>query len=257
MRLTRWLAPIVTLTVCGFCGLGGFGAACSSSSSSPGSPDASSPDGASEAALSCGNIAACYGVTVTVDPGAPATCGSGVYNAVSDYTAVTGDGAFTTAAGCSGQLSSCEMTLMCPGGVSWKYTFTDAGFTATITQTTNQVVCQATAVGTRLASCPVPVDGGGPDGASTPDAGGADGGMEAAGDSGAESGGPPSEAGGSDAAGPDGSADAGPQEAAAPDGAFDGSGVADAGAPDGADDGSGDAAALPESGADAGDGATD
>jgi hypothetical protein len=150
-------------------------AACSSSGGSgpSGSPDGASPDGATSdgptsdgtmagdtAAPSCGNIAACYSVTLTLDPRSATGCSTmGTQVAgVADYSSVTGDGNFTIG-GCQGVLSGCVMMQLCQGTQQWNFTFGNNGFTGTIVDQT--LGCQATAVGTRLASCPVSEAGGG------------------------------------------------------------------------------------------------
>jgi hypothetical protein len=225
MKSIRWLSSIFAV---------GVGAVACSSSSGGGS---SSTD-ASVDASACGDIAACYGVTVTVDPASPAaTCGSGNYNGFSDYTAVTGDGPFTSPTNCTGKLANCVMTLTCPDGSKWSYTFTRGGFSATVVSGS----CKATAVGTRLASCPTGDAGGAPG-----DGGGdATVGPDAALDGGADA--PPDTASG------DGAGDAlAPVDSAVPDAVSEAGdeGGADSGAPEGAADDGGDAAAAPDGGDD-------
>jgi hypothetical protein len=158
----------------GLVGLVGMGVpACSSSSSgsptAPNTRDGGGDDGsvgssdgsvADQTAQSCSGIAACYSAVVKINAGAPATCGTG-FTTVADYSSLPANGGPFTLGGCSGQLSGCNMTFTCPDGESWSVAFSGAGFAATISEQ-NAGACQATVVGTRLATCPAPTDGGAP-----------------------------------------------------------------------------------------------
>jgi hypothetical protein len=185
MRFSPWIPS--------FALFGLVAVACSSSSSGPSTPSGPVDGGGGsdgpaadvtamdQAAPSCGNIAACYSVSVTVSPSSPAaTCGSGTLPPeVADYTDIPpAGGTFTTSSGCTGQISGCNMTLRCPTGYDWTFLFGDQGFTAMVSLTNAQgVTCEGGAVGTRLAACPVSTDdgGAGDDGAAPPgDSGSAD-----------------------------------------------------------------------------------
>ncbi|MGH7434895.1 MAG: hypothetical protein ACRENE_04405 [Polyangiaceae bacterium] len=163
MRLS-WIASVAAL---GFSGV--VFAACGSSSGGGGGPGetdgggeggSDSPAQADQTA-SCANVAACYSVTVTIAPGSPlALCGSGASAPrVADYTAIpAGGGSFNTGAaggGCQGVLTGCDMTLTCPNGEAWSFTFGAQGFDATVSLPMAGGTCMATAVGTKLAVCPV------------------------------------------------------------------------------------------------------
>jgi hypothetical protein len=154
-----------------FVGLGAVAAACSSSNPSPGGSNGTDGGGTTDgtttdqAAPTCSPVAACYSVAVSVSATSPTACGPGTtFTKVADYTTVpAGGGAFTTSSGCTGELSGCTMTLNCSNGEAWMFTFDGQDFTATVTAPMGGGSCSATAVGTRLGSCPV-VTGGGDDG---------------------------------------------------------------------------------------------
>ncbi len=154
-------------------------AACSSSNPTPGGSSGTDGGGTTDgtttdqAAPTCSPVAACYSVAVSVSATSPTACGPGTtFTKVADYTSVpAGGGAFTTSSGCTGELSGCTMTLNCSNGEAWMFTFDGQDFTATVTAPMGGGSCSASAVGTRLGSCPAAAGGGDDGGGSTGDDG--------------------------------------------------------------------------------------
>lgn len=111
-----------------------------------------SSNGNSAPKPNCGNsVAACYAIVANLDPNSPSGCGASSGSATIDYTGLTSDGPMETDSGCTGQLSQCVLTLECPSGTVFRYTFSRTGFTGTVTQGD----CKANVVGSRLDSCSV------------------------------------------------------------------------------------------------------
>jgi hypothetical protein len=186
MRPSSWLTSLAVLSFSGLvvaaCG-SGSGSGGAGQNETDGGFDGATDGGAIEEGLSdtsasCGDVAACYSVVVTIAAGSPLSCGSGSMTTVADYTGIpSGGGSFTTAgasgAGCTGLLMGCDMTLSCPNGEAWTFHFNSQGFDATVSLPMAGGACMATAVAMKLTSCPASTgtsDAGAADGLTTQDA---------------------------------------------------------------------------------------